>query len=439
MKAGFAQIDFTPLEGFMPGEGLPYWARGEARCPLFANAAAFAGEKETVILISVDQLLFETDYATDIRARIAAKTGVPASHILLAATHTHTGANLHMACDGVPGDHHIADYTNDCVVKVAVEAFESMKDGFAIGTGKGEEKRLSFNRDCKLDDGRLVSIPGKAAKGHIVGYLGTVDYDVHVMRVDGADGEPAAFLVNYANHPDNDNTRRTHFSSDFIGYLRENLKMIYGRDVVVLFFNGACGDVNAYNYQSGVSEAYASALTYMPEEIGKLLTETVCKINREIKTCACTPDVRAAVRTDTYQKRTPAAWEVENAQEKKARADAGERMVNSARSVMNTTLSFDPNAPQTMDVEMQVIRLGDWTILTTPAELYTEIGLAMKAVAPDKKILVSELTNGHVGYCCPDSTLGSTAYGGRYYSGRLGYGAKDKMTAAAKALVDELG
>ena len=114
-------------------------------------------------------------------------------------------------------------------------------------------------------------------------------------------------------------------------------------------------------------------------------------------------------------------------------------MVNSARSVMNTTLSYDPNAPQTMDVEMQVIRLADWTILTTPAELYTEIGLAMKAVAPEKKILVSELTNGHVGYCCPDSTLGSTAYGGRYYSGRLGYGAKDVMTAAAKALVEKLG
>ena len=68
-----------------------------------------------------------------------------------------------------------------------------------------------------------------------------------------------------------------------------------------------------------------------------------------------------------------------------------------------------------------------------------EIGLAIKAIAPEEKILVSELTNGSVGYCCPDSTLGSTAYGGRYYSGRLGYGAKDTMTAAAKALVEKLG
>ncbi len=439
MKAGFAQIDFTPLEGFMPGEGLPFWARGAARCPLFANAAAFAGEKETVILISVDQLLFETDYANDIRARVAEKTGVPASHIMLAATHTHTGANLHAPCDGVPGDQLIADYTNDCVVKAAVEAFENMKEGFAIGTGKGIENRMSFNRDCVMDDGRIISIAGKIYKDHIVGYLGEVDYDVHVMRVDGENGEPAAFLVNYANHPDNDNTKRHHFSSDYIGYLRNNLKLFYGKDVVVLFFNGACGDVNAYNYKSGVSEAYASATTYMPEEMGKLLTETVLKINKNIKTCACTPDVRACVRTDTYQKRIPAAWEVEEESKRKARVEAGERITNGARSVMNITLSYDPAAPATMDVEMQAIRLGDWTILTTPAELYTEIGLAMKAVAPEKKILISELTNGHAGYTCPDSTLGSTAYGGRYYAGRLGYGAKDVMTAAAKALVEELG
>lgn len=44
MKAGFAQIDFTPPEGFMPGEGLPFWARGAARCPLYANAAALLEE-----------------------------------------------------------------------------------------------------------------------------------------------------------------------------------------------------------------------------------------------------------------------------------------------------------------------------------------------------------------------------------------------------------
>ena len=438
MKAGFAQIDFTPLEGFMPGEGLPFWARGEARCPLFASAAAFAGE-ENVILVSVDALALFTDRADDLRARISEKTGVPVSHILLAATHTHTGANLHAECDSVPGDHHIADYTNDCVVKVAVQAYENMQDGFAIGTGKGEEKRMSFNRDCIMDDGRIVSIPGKAAKDHIVGYLGTVDHDVHVMRVDAANGAPACFIVNYANHPDNDNTKRTHFSSDFPGFLRQNLQMIFGREVVALFLNGACGDVNAFNYKSGVSEKYAYSNTYMPEEMGKLLTETVCAINREIKVTDAAPAVRAATRTDTYARRAPADWEIEAARKTKARADAGERLYGGERRVMESTLSHNADTPTTMEMEMTGVRIGDWTILTVPGELYTEIGLAMKAVAPEKKILISEQTNGRVGYIPPDKTLGTTAYGGRYYAGTTGLGTKDKMVKAAKALLEELG
>ena len=198
---------------------------------------------------------------------------------------------------------------------------------------------MSFNRDCILDDGRIVSIPGKGAKDHIVGYLGEVDYAVHVMRVDGADGAPACFIVNYANHPDNDNTKRTHFSSDYPGFLRENLKMIFGRDVTVLFLNGACGDVNAYNYASGVSEKYAYSNTYMPEEMAKLLTETVCAINSTIKASESAPAVRAAVRTDTYKRRAPADWEVEKALAVKARADAGERLYLHERSVMEKTLA----------------------------------------------------------------------------------------------------
>jgi hypothetical protein len=387
----------------------------------------------------VDALAFFTDRADALRARISEKTGVPVPNILIAATHTHTGASGYEANSGAPGEPHVAKYTDDGIVKVAVEAFESMKDGFALGTAKGIEDRMSFNRDCILDDGRIVSIPGKAAKDRIVGYLGTVDYDVHVMRVDGADGKPAAFIVNYANHPDNDNTRRTHFSSDFIGYLRNNLKATFGEDVVVLFLNGACGDVNAYNYKSGVSEAYAAKETYMPEEMGKLLTETVLGINENIKTCACTPDVKAVSRIDTYHARVPAAWEIEAAQKTKAREEAGERLYRGERSVMESVLSYDPAAPETMKMEMVGMRLCDWTILTVPGELYTEIGLAMKAVAPEQKILISEQTNGRFGYIPPDSTLGSTAYGGRYYAGQLGYGTKDTMVAAAKALMEKLG
>lgn len=436
MRAGFSQIDFTPIEGFMPGEGLPFWAWG-TRCPLLASAAAFAGEEESVILVSADLLLFSTARANDLRARIGAATGVPTSHIMLAATHTHTGASDYAEFYGTPGEPEVAAYVDACIVKAATEAYQRISDGFSVGTGKGIENRMSFNRDCVMDDGSIVSIPGAAAKDHIVGYLGTVDTDVHVMRVDNAAGEAACFIVNYANHPDNHNTHRNEFSADFPGYLRNNLQRAFGKDTVVLFFNGACGDVNAYNYKSGVSERYASPVTYMAEEIGNMLAETVFAIHREIKVTATDIPIKAVVRTDTYQKRVPAAWEIEQALATKAHIEAGERLRFEERYAADAALSFDPASPD-ITVEMQGIRLGDWRIITTPGETYTEIGLAIKALAPDDKILVSELTNGWVGYVCPDSTLGTAAYGACYYSGAIGHGAKDKMVATAKALLQEL-
>lgn len=437
MKAGFFQLDFTPSEGFMPGEGLPFWATG-VRVPLFVNAAAFGGE-ETVILVSVDQLHFDRKYVVSMRQRITEETGVPGSHILIAATHSHTGASVHEFDSGAPGDKMIADHTNDCVVKAAVEAYRSMKEGYCIGYGKGIEDRISFNRDCIMDDGRIISIPGASFANKIVAYLGEVDHDVHVMRVNDPDGNPAAFLVNYANHPDNDNTKRNRFSSDYPGALREYLKIFYGKELTVLFFNGACGDVNAFNYKSGLKEKYARSSTYMPEEMGKLLTETVCNIDRSIKVNESSPEIKAAIRTDSYNKRVPTEQELCNAAEDKELLNRGEYLSIAKRMKLEIVESYDPEGPKTMDVELQAVRIGEWTLFSVPGELYTDIGLAIKAIAPKKKLIVSTLTNGSEGYIAPDNVLGSGAYGGMYYSGKLGYGTKDKMVFAAEALLKELG
>jgi hypothetical protein len=175
----------------------------------------------------------------------------------------------------------------------------------------------------------------------------------------------------------------------------------------------------------------------MPEEMGKLLTETVCAINEGIKPVAdCT--VKAAVKTATYAHRVPAEWETEKALAVKARDEAGERLSGRERRVMEKTLSCGPDTPTELEMELQGIRIGEWRIISVPGELYTEIGLAIKALAPTEKVLISEQTNGRYGYISPDSTLGTTAYGGRYYAGDLGYGTKEKMLNVSGALLDAI-
>ena len=77
-------------------------------------------------------------------------------------------------------------------------------------------------------------------------------------------------------------------------------------------------------------------------------------------------------------------------------------------------------------------------VKVSPSTSHTEIGLRIKETSPIEHTLISELTNGCVGYIPPDSVLGTAAYGGRYYAGKLGYGTADTMVDTAKKLLDKL-
>ena len=51
-----------------------------------------------------------------------------------------------------------------------------------------------------------------------------------------------------------------------------------------------------------------------------------------------------------------------------------------------------------VSVRLNVVRVGDAAICTNPAELYVEYGLAIKRCSPARVTLISELTDGYVGY-----------------------------------------
>ena len=159
MKAGFAEVEYTPNEGFMPGEFQAFFAKG-AYTPLQANAAAFEQNGETVILISADHLLFHTAYASSIREGVAEKTGVPVKNVLLAATHTHMGPSYDKPCWKSPAEPEIAQVVAHRIVQAAVQAFENMSEGVTLATATAEEKRFSFVRDVVLKDGRIVKTAG---------------------------------------------------------------------------------------------------------------------------------------------------------------------------------------------------------------------------------------------------------------------------------------
>jgi hypothetical protein len=49
-------------------------------------------------------------------------------------------------------------------------------------------------------------------------------------------------------------------------------------------------------------------------------------------------------------------------------------------------------------VHLNVLRIGDTAICTNPAELFVEYGLQIRERSPARVTLISELTDGYIGY-----------------------------------------
>ena len=430
MRAGFAEVDFTPLQGFMPGEFPAFFASG-FYTPLQANAAAFENEGEAVILISADYLLFPNAYATDIRTRIAEQTGVKIENVLLAATHTHMGPALDVPCNKVPAEPEIAQVVALRIVEAGVKAFQAMCDDVELAMTTTEEKRFAFCRDVILKDGTVKTNPGYE-RDDIVRICEEPDHTLEIMKAEKG-SKTVAIMINYANHPDtNGHSRpRNKFCADWPGFMRIALKERYGEDVVVLFFNGCCGDINHHDFINKTDkETYMKPGVVRPEYIGRGMADTiVAAIDK-----GCTKITDHTVRVEnnplTVKRRQITEGELKWATEVVKRAETDYQNLVEYCTAMRYLANYK-DVPETQIFTVTGYRVGPWGMIAMPSEMYTAVGRAIKKGSPFVHTIPVTQANGAFGYVIPDSMRDSGSYEGRFSSGTTGEGALDAIVAGA--------
>lgn len=433
LKAGFHEIDYTPIEGFMPGEFDPYYAKG-ARLPLQANAAAFSDGENCAILIAIDLLGVSTAYGDDVRGRISEATGVPAQNIVIACSHTHTGAGISKF--GGTAERLAAKIVGDRIVKAGIAAFESMSD-VSISYGTTEEKRYSFCRDLVLKDGKIVTNPGYD-RTDISHPLVQPDYSVEVIKVE-QDGKVVAILVNYANHPDcHRGYERNKYSPDYPGYMREALKNKYGRDVVVLFFNGCCGDTNDRDYANGTDRTgHRRDGVCPPQVIGEGLAETIEGIFDSMTPYKADEKISTRKRTVTFKHRQMGQKDIERGEALKKKAET-EFLNCYELAALRSFNRGSKGVPETASLNIFALKVGPWAMVTIMAEVYTVIGRAIKENSPFEHTVISTITNGSSGYLVPDADGISNTYAGGFGAGGAGTGAANAVIENALEMLDEL-
>ena len=436
MFAGFAEIEFTPKSGIIPGQILPDFAEG-TRTPLMAHAAAITSGAETTVLVSVDILYVSLAFAERMRRAISERYAIPRENVLIACTHTHTGCATDNPCWLSPTDPVLIETVGEAILKAVEVAYESRTEA-TLSVGITYEDRFSYNRIWYLNDGTLRSNPGYIGDT-LYRPFGKVDQSVNVLRIDDTDGKVRAFVVNYANHPDNHRGyEREKFSADYPGYLRLALQKEYGEDIAVLFLNGTCGDVNDLDFKNGYSKTYRS-VDEPPKIIGEGIAERITALSSRITASESNFAIRAKSKVFAVPRRRATeelrAW----ARDVMAKKAAGENISDHRAELARQYLEEDPNLSDTVDFEIGVIQIGPWALVCLPGEICTEAGLRIKALSPYVYTVISELANGTHGYVTSDALQKGGTYESFYSNiAYTGIGTVDILVNGALELLNEL-
>jgi neutral ceramidase len=320
---------------------------------LYAKALVFESGGVRAAIVSCDVICIQDDTVASIRAQVESRTGIAGDNVMVAATHTHTGPRTRMA----------RLHAGDDVTSAWLDGFPSLvADAVAIAAddvepcqasvGIAQEDRIAFNRRFHMADGSVRTNPG-SRNADIVRPAGPIDPKVTAVAFKTARGGNKALLVNYACHLDN--VGGTRLSADFPGYLAARLEERLEDAPFGVFLNGACGDINHIDVNSAVRRKGHEHARWM----GETLASDVCEALRGADALPTTP-VRVGVATAS----------------------------------LPTT--EDAEADPTTDV--QAIALGDLAVVGVPAEYFVELQLDIQQRSPFPVTVVSELTNGWIGY-----------------------------------------
>jgi hypothetical protein len=349
-------------------------------------------------------------------------------HVMISATHTHTGPVLLAGATryNVEGEMKRIglEYTGSLGEKIAESvrlAHASLRPA-RVMAAQGREDSLTFNRRFHMKDGHVAWNPRKQ-DANIERPAGPIDGSVPVVYFEAADGKPIAIYVNYALHLDTVGGQE--YSADYPYTLSQILGAAKGKNLVTLFTIGCAGnlnhrDVSTKDPQKGHGEA---------ARIGATLAAEVLKT---LKRAPLTDVATLRASTELLQLPLP---EVRPTDIDWARATAATFDKPNAAPFMDLVKAFKiidvvERKGQPMEAEVQVISFSrNLAFVALPGEIFVEHGLAIRQASPFPHTIIAELANGSVGYVPDRKAFPQGAY--EVVSARTGEGSGEMMVESA--------
>ena len=399
---------------------------------LHAKAIVLEHGGTKAALVVCDLLSLPRTVIEQTREIISRTTGVPAANVMISATHTHTGPLLdnkssrNITDSGASAV--VSEYTAQLPAKIAeaVRRAEAALETARVSVGHEHEEHLAFNRRFHMRDGTVGWNPGKL-NTNIVRVAGPIDPDVAVVLFESPRRAPIASYVNFAMHPDT--VGGLEYSADYAFTLARLLGEYHGTNMVTVFANGACGDINHLDVKwAGPQKGHTEAA-----RLGTVLAGNVLKAYTRLDSLQ---PATLRVRSEMVKLELP---DLKPGELEAARAVAARVGTDNTPKFMEQVHAFKvldvaDRAGRPHEVEVQVIALGDnvaWVSL--PGEIFVELGMAIKNRSPFAHTMIAELANGSIGYIPTKRAYSEGNY--EPISARCAAGSGEKLVEVAVRLL----
>jgi hypothetical protein len=403
-RAGAATSNVTPALGTSINGGMTDRRATHVHDELHARCLVLDDGTAKLAFAVVDSCMIPKEIVDSAKAIVAERTGIPADHVLISATHTHESATATPLFQSKPDP----AYPKFLAIRIAdgIQRAANNLEPAQVGWTSTRAPEHVFCRRWHLKPGvaipnpfggtDLVKMNPAPGSADLVEPAGPTDPEVFIVSVRSAAGRPIALLANYSLHYVGGEGPGA-VSADYYGMFAERVAALLGAEhldppFVGIMSNGTSGNINNVNFR----EPRQSRKPY--EQMRAVADDLAAKVAKAAHAIAYHDEVKLASRTSVLELgvRKPTSDEVKRAESILARSSTPVQTQLDGIYARETLAMA--KYPDTVPVTLQVLRIGELTIGAIPCEVFAEIGLDLKQSAKPAPYFTIELANGYNGY-----------------------------------------
>ncbi len=390
-EAGEGVVEITPPVGTMLC-GFHYRPPNERRStgvrqPTFARALVVRAHGKTAAVISLDIATVSAEMAQRVGRAVAKQTAIPADHVRLSATHTHSapGARFARQWGGLP-EEYITAVEAQCVKAVQMAVEDLSEAELSIGSTKTSGANFNRTADEWKTDAEF--------QGDSTDDDRWLDTTLQVLHFGRGNGRRDLLWYHFSAHPVCRTGRLS--GPDWPGLVTTAIEE--SEKVTPSFLQGHCGDVNPGDGTRWLGDAEETA-----KKVAAAVRDALTSMRRVDvdRLNVASQEVRLPLDVEMHQQHLE-LFQQDPASREFVDEGFGKEWFES--------MSRWDKGRADLSIRISSLQLGDLGIFFHPSELFSYYGLRLRRDSPFTDSILVGYTDGFIGYLADPSSHAERNY-----------------------------